>query len=64
MLGYVKGILIGLDVTLNAVLAGRHYQTVSCRIGESISDNGWAARVPWPKWWITHCLHAVYETIV
>ena len=61
---YAKGILIGLDVTANALLAGRHYQTVSCRVGESITENGWAARVPWPRWWIDHCIGAVYETVV
>ena len=65
MLWYaIKGVLIGLDVTLNALLLGRHYTTLSCRIGESIVANGWAARVPFPRWFVTHCLHSVFETIV
>ena len=61
---YPRAILIGLDVLSNAVLAGRPYQTLSCRVGESIMDNGWAAHVPWSKAWINHCLASVHEAIV
>jgi hypothetical protein len=64
MWSYAKGILIGLDVLANALIGGRHYQTISCRVGESIADNGWAARVPWPRWWINHCVGSVFSTIV
>jgi hypothetical protein len=46
MWSYAKGILIGLDVLANALIGGRHYQTISCRIGESIADNGWAPTAP------------------
>lgn len=61
---YLKAVLIGIDVLGNALLGGRPYQTVSCRIGESITAGGWAAFVPWPAWWRAHCLGAVYEAIV
>ena len=61
---YILAVLIGLDVFVNSLLGGRPYQTISCRVGESISSNGWAAHVAWPRWWINHCLGAVYETIV
>ena len=61
---YVFAVLIGIDVLANALLGGREYQTISCRIGESIRDGGWASHVPWPDWWRRHCLSAIYETIV
>jgi hypothetical protein len=61
---YLLGIAIGLDVIVNAILGGRQYQTMSCRIGESIRSGGWASRIPWPAWWRAHCLSSVYETIV
>jgi hypothetical protein len=61
---YLKAVLIGVDVLGNALLCGRPYQTISCRIGESIKAGGWAASVPWPAWWRAHCLGAIYETIV
>ena len=64
MPAYPRAILIGLDVLSNAVLAGRPYQTLSCRVGESIMDNGWAAHVPWSRAWINHCLASVHEAIV
>ena len=64
MARYLIGILIGIDVLANAILFGRPYQTISCRVGESIAENGWAARVPWPRWWIDHCIGAVYSTVV
>jgi hypothetical protein len=64
MRDYFLGILIGLDVLGNSLLGGRTYQTISCRIGESIEAGGWAARIPWPAWWIAHCKSAVYQTIV
>ena len=64
MPAYPRAILIGLDVLCNAVLAGRPYQTLSCRVGESIMDNGWAAHVPWSRAWINHCLASVHEAIV
>ena len=61
---YAKGVFVGFDVLVNAILGGRPYQTLSCRVGESIMDNGWAARVPWPRAWIDHFLHSVHEAIV
>lgn len=64
MPAYPRAILIGLDVLVNAVLAGRPYQTLSCRVGESIMENGWAAHVPWSRAWINHCLASVHEAIV
>ena len=62
--GYLLGILIGLDVLVNAILLGRPYQTISCRVALSIQAGGWAARVPWPSWWRVHCLAAVYVTMI
>ena len=64
MPAYPRAILIGLDVLTNAILAGRPYQTLSCRVGESIMENGWAAHVPWSRKWINHCLASVHEAIV
>ena len=61
---HVFAILIGIDVLGNALLGGRPYQTISCRIGESIVDEGWASKVPWPRWWIDHCVSSVFETVV
>ena len=55
---------MGFDVLVNAILGGRPYQTLSCRVGESIMDNGWAARMPWPRGWIDHFLRSVHEAIV
>ena len=45
---YAKGVFVGFDVLVNAILGGRPYQTLSCHVGESIMDNGWAARVRGP----------------
>lgn len=64
MPAYPRAILIGLDVLSNAVLGGRPYQTLSCRIGESIIENGWAARLPLSRSFIRHCLASVHEAIV
>jgi hypothetical protein len=64
MWNYIVGIGIGLDVLANALLAGDHYTTISCRIGESIKAGGWAAHVPWPAWLKQHFLGAVYTTTV
>jgi hypothetical protein len=61
---YVFAVLIGLDVFTNAIIGGVPYQTISCRIGESIVDHGWASHVPWPRWWIDHCISSVFSTIV
>lgn len=61
---WLIAILIGLDVTLNAVLLGRRYQTISSRIGESIERGGWAARVPWPAWFRAHCLASIERVVV
>jgi hypothetical protein len=61
---YLVAVLIGLDVTVNAIAGGRKYQTISSRIGESIKAGGWAARVPWPDWFRAHCLAAVETVIV
>lgn len=62
--GYLLAVLIGLDVTANALLGGRKYQTMSSRIGESISAGTWAARIPWPAWFRVHCLKAVETELV
>jgi hypothetical protein len=59
---HILAVLIGLDIFVNALLGGRAYQTISSRIGESLRSGGWAARVPWPQWWIRHCEGAVYTT--
>ncbi|MDR3488828.1 MAG: hypothetical protein P4M05_28485 [Bradyrhizobium sp.] len=64
MKNYVLGVLIGVDVLANAILGGRWYQTISCRIGESMESGGWASKAPWPAWWVAHCKSSVYETIV
>lgn len=64
MPAYPRAILIGLDVLSNAVLGGRPYQTLSCRIGESIIENRWAARLPLSRSFIRHCLASVHEAIV
>lgn len=64
MPAYPRAVLIGLDVLCNALSGGRPYQTLSCRVGESIMDNGWASRIPWSRAWITHCLASVHEEIV
>ena len=64
MPSYPRAVLIGLDVLCNAISGGRPYQTMSCRVGESIMENGWAARIPWSRAWINHCLASVHEEIV
>jgi hypothetical protein len=61
---YVLGILIGFDVTANAIIGGAHYMTISARIGLSIKAGGWASKVPWPAWWVRHCMTSVYMTVV
>ena len=61
---YAKAVFVGFDVLINALVGGRPYQTLSCRVGESIMDDGWAAPVPWPRPWIDHFLHSVHEAIV
>lgn len=61
---YLLAVLIGADILINALLGGDSYTTLSCRIGESIRDNGWAARVPWPNWLKQHFLDSVFETVV
>ena len=61
---HLLAIAIGFDVLANAILGGREYQTLSCRIGESIlRDVGWAARIPWPLWFRAHCISSVREVI-
>lgn len=62
--GYALAVLVGLDVLVNAILGGLPYQTVSCRIGESIAAGRWASRVPWPSWFRAHCAAAIYTTTV
>ena len=63
-LAWALAVLIGVDVTVNALFGGRIYSTISCRIGESIRAGGWASRVPWPAWWVAHCLGAIHSAIV
>jgi hypothetical protein len=64
MKNYLLAVAIGLDVLVNGLIGGRKYQTMSCRIGESIQGGGWASHVPWPAWFRAHCLSSVFETIV
>lgn len=64
MLGYIGNIGIGVDITLNAIFGGKPYQTISCRIGESIIAGGWAAKVNWPPLLKSHFLSSVFETEV
>ena len=61
---YAKAVFVGFDVLVNALLGGRPYQTLSCRVGESIMDHGWAARIPWPKSLKDHFLGSVHEAVV
>ena len=61
---YVFGVLIGLDVLTNALFGGRPYSTISCRVGESIRRGGWASHVPWPAWWVQHCLDSIFTDVV
>jgi len=61
---YLIGVFLGWDVFVNAVTGGAHYQTISCRIGESINSGGWASRVPWPASWLDHFRQAIHESIV
>ena len=61
---YAKAVFVGFDVLINAIFGGRPYQTLSCRVGESIMDNGWAARVPWSQQLKDHFLGSVHEAIV
>ena len=61
---YVHAVFVGLGVILNAICGGRPYQTLSCRIGESIRDDGWAAHVPWPQAWKDHFQRAIHRAIV
>ena len=64
VLAWALSVLIGLDVTCNAIAGGRAYSTISCRVGESMTSGGWAARVHWPAWWIVHCRQAIHSAIV
>lgn len=61
---YIIGVAIALDILANAMAGGDHYSTISCRIGWSIKDGGWASRIPWPASWRQHFLDAVFETTV
>ena len=61
---YILAVLIGIDVLANALLGGRQYQTISCRVGESIRDGGWASKVPWPQFVKAHCASAIFESVV
>lgn len=61
---YVVAVGIGMDVTLNALTGGRKYQTISCRVGESIKRGGWASLIPWPEALRRHFLDAVFKTVV
>ena len=61
---YLVTVAIGLDVFANAILGGKRYQTLSCRIGESIDSGGWASHIPWPSALLNHFKSAVYVTTV
>ena len=61
---HLYALLIALDVLLSALTGGGPYKTISCRLGQSMMNNGWASRVPWPAWWRAHCTAAVYMRVV
>ena len=62
--GYILGVLIGLDVLLNAILAGQPYNTISCRVGLSIQNGGWASHIPWIFFFIDKWSSEIYTTVV
>ncbi len=61
---YLKAVFVGFDVLINAVVGGRPYQTLSCRVGESILEGGWASRIPWPRRLKLHFIHSVHLAVV
>jgi hypothetical protein len=61
---YIFALLIGLDVLANSIIGGEPYQTISCRIGLSIQNGGWAARIQWPAPLLNHFKVSVFKTIV
>jgi hypothetical protein len=56
---WILNILIGVDVTANAILFGHRYETISSRIGASIEHGGWAASVRWPAWLEKHFITSI-----
>jgi hypothetical protein len=64
MWAYLRPILLGLDITINAILGGAAYQSLSCRVGVSILGGTWASRIDWPDWLHRHFVEAVFETTV
>lgn len=63
-MNYLKAVAIALDILANAFTGGQPYQTISCRIGESIRDGKWASKVPWPGFLRAHFLASVFDTTV
>jgi hypothetical protein len=61
---YLVTVLLGIDILVNSLLGGQAYQTLSCRIGLSIRDGGWASRIPWPDPLEEHFRSAVYDAVV
>ena len=61
---HTRSVLLGIDVLINAILGGNAYQTLSCRIGISIINEGWASKVKWPSALYNHFVSAVYNTTV
>ena len=62
--GYIISVLIGIDVLVNAILGGRAFQTISSRIGESITAGTWPSWAWLPAWFQRHCLRSIYQTLV
>jgi hypothetical protein len=63
-LAWLFGVAIGVDVLVNAVCGGMPYTTISCRVGTSMANGGWASRIRWPAWWVAHCKAAIFTTTV
>ena len=61
---YLKAVFVGFDVLINAIFGGRPYQTLSCRVGESILEGGWASRIPWPRRLKRHFIDSVHLAVV
>lgn len=62
VIAYFRTIAVGVDITINAVLGGKNYETLSARIGKSILSGGWASKINWPDWLHKHFIEAIFET--
>lgn len=58
VLAYLWNVFVAVDILLMAIFwpGGKPGQSISARIGHSMLTGGWASLVPWPQWWITHCI--------